>query len=462
MVIEMKKRSAISFIFLSLFILLCTIILLLEPEKKRLVVYISGAHNTFFENEDSRNAYSTPCSVGFIYSRGKIGAQNGNIFSSAIEQYAEEKKIEIEIHYLSEKPSKESTQSLLEYAYENDCMPHLVIASRAEQIDYMNLSEQNIMFDWSNYIRQEISQDTYYMDVMEGGVLDGKQVIVPLLFNLNGMITEQDYLNEIEFQMKDYLSYQDFIDLLQKSCIATQNNAVISGITETSGQMLSGNYIPSILLSAFYASYYDETDGSIKITQDVLEEINETTLLYQRQDNAAITNWEQNDFEMNCQNPLLKSRALYLLEDQEAIDRSGIFLSGGRCGGQQVSNSLLTDMMYFNTMYGKDMIVKGIPSVNSPNRYNANVSFFAFSPASLEYETEVFELIHYLMDYEFDMCYGFSINKEVTQNQLYLVQNDVLNVYPNIWGALEAGHIDSIMLDEHKKRYMTWVQKTLL
>ncbi len=450
---EMKKKVFICGMVFSCFIFIYLCIQLIFDDKDKLVIYVSGAHNIFFQNDDNRDVYSTPYSIGYFYSRGQIGFENGNVLESAIKEYAKSNNLEVEIQYLS-KPTEENGITLLENSYNNSCMPDLIIASRAEQIDYTNLYENELLFDWSEYMEKDegISYDSYYMEVLQGGIINNEQVVIPLLFNLNGIISDKVYLAENEIDISKDLTYQEIVEILQQSCISMMNNERVAGIAETSGQMLFGQYIPSILLSSAYSSYYynDGTTWNTNIESDVLEEIINTVSLYQRQDCAGILEWESNSYEEIIQNPMLKSKALYLLDEHSAIERSGVFITGGRCGGQEVANSFLTDVIYFSNKYGKKVWIQGIPSANSKDEYNANISLCAFSPASTEHADEVYDLIRYLMDYEYGMCYGFSINRDITYRQLQDAKNIGVEFYPDIWGAVEAGQIDQNMLYKYK------------
>ena len=43
------------------------------------------------------------------------------------------------------------------------------------------------------------------------------------------------------------------------------------------------------------------------------------------------------------------------------------------------------------------------------------------------------------MDYEYPMYYGFSVNREITQNQLEAIQNTYYTLYPDTWSSITAG-----------------------
>ena len=72
---------------------------------------------------------------------------------------------------------------------------------------------------------------------------------MPVLFNLNGLITTRSYLDEIgaDFDEEDIQTYDDVISLLEKSCIEMSLEQRREAIFEASGLMMAGTYIPSIL-----------------------------------------------------------------------------------------------------------------------------------------------------------------------------------------------------------------------
>jgi len=79
--------------------------------------------------------------------------------------------------------------------------------------------------------------------------------------------------------------------------------------------------------------------------------------------------------------------------------------------------------------------------------FSANITMAAYGMATTEHPDEVYDLVRYLMDYEFPAQYGFSLNKEVTYKQIENAQKNTISVYPeNIWEG-----VNSIMPEQELK-----------
>lgn len=136
------------------------------------------------------------------------------------------------------------------------------------------------------------------------------------------------------------------------------------------------------------------------------------------------------------------AKSLELL-DGDVYGLFGFFLSGGREGGKNYHNSLLTDATYLQSLYednDEEMVLCGIPTVEDPNAYSANISLSAIGLQSTKYPKAVYQLIRYLMDYEFPSFYGFSVNQEITEKQIQDIQKTTTTIYPDVmWGAIRTG-----------------------
>jgi len=414
----------------------------------QLVVYLSAPPHVFSlsddENDPEKNftCYPSRYTIGTMGAGGEVECSGGNIFAQALKEYEEETGIKIEIHYIEEYSGESDALQVL---YESGAeMPDLMIMGKHPHYDYYRLAEQNFLLDFSAYIEMDEElrdSEKYYTNVLEGGKIKEKQYGLPILFNMNGLITRSSFLEEvgIDFQA-DYATFEDIMHLLKSSCIEMKDTKAVEAIYETSGYMIAGRYLPSILTGAAYPSYFDES-MNIMISQETLISIFEMMDDFNQQEFMAISNWQNKPYYENGNNMQCKSRNIPFSSD--VYDRIGIFLTGGRCGGVNFHNSLLTDYAFFRTVYKnheEEMVFCGIPTVESPDSYSANISLTAFGFQSTKYPEAVYELARYMMDYEYPSYYGFSVNKELTGKQLEDIQNTTLKVYPEyVWSGIESG-----------------------
>lgn len=415
-----------------------------QPEK--LVVYLSAIQHGFQSKNDSGEIsveylYPSKHLLGMTMVGGELECAGGNVFAQALQEYSNMTGIKIEIHYVEEYSGE---SDIFQNLAEQDSLPDLILLNKHSRYDYFNWSENSMLIDFSTYMDDALyNENQYYQEVIEGGKIKDKQVILPILFNMNGMISSQSYLEKIECDgLLEEISYENALYILEKSCLTMTDIQTKEAIFDTSGMMNGGRYIPNILLSAAYSSYFDDNNSSIELSPDVVSNILNLMLLYNEQEFGADPNWEENSYLENLSNYNAKSNMLLTLE-KGLFEEVGVFLSGGRSGGANFHSSILTDAAYFNSMYNEvdeEMVLYGIPMEDDSNAYSANISVFAAGFSSTKYPEAVYDLARFLMDYEYSSAYGFSVNKEITNKQLEDIQKTTTTVYSDsIWSTVTFG-----------------------
>ena len=415
-------------------------------ETKKLVVYLSAIPHGFISSENSVEPdyilYPSKYTIGTMEVGGELNCDSGNTFENALHQYEKDHNVTIELHYIEEGITDQVLQDQL---INSGKLPDLMILGKYNQYDYVKLAEQGYLLDFSPWIEQddEINNtEKYFGQVLNGGEINGKQIAMPLLFNLNACISSTDFLSYCGLATNiEYPSYEDIVYMLKQACYVTENEDTLA-IYETSGNMVAGTYLPSILTGSAYTQYFDSSLNKILLEENVVESILEIMELYNRQDFCNIPNWEDNLYIENVNNANCKSQKVSFSVDLH--ERIGIFLTGGRSGGLNYHNSLLSDVAFFHTIYEdmEEWKFYGIPTADDSTSYSANISLAAFAFADTEHAEAVYELVRYLMDYEFPTPYGFSVNKKVTENQLENSKSTYTKVYPSyIWGGDYFGNV---------------------
>lgn len=398
-------------------------------------VYLSGISHLVSADGGEYEYFPSKYTIGLQHAGGEMWSENGHMVAEAISQYSELTEIPVEIHYLEEYTG--SSDVLQKLYDEGKPMPDLLVATKSNQYDYIRLARQGLLLDFSSYMEKDesLNEEVYYSKILQGGKIEEGSYILPILFNMNGLITSAGYLKEIGVEMpSENSSFEDILYLLEKSCKAMESFDYREAIFEESG-MRAGGYIPSILLSAAYPRYYEEKIG---VGKEALTDIFSLMKAYNRQEFMNIPGWENNEYLLNV-NDNVKSMDIYF-QREEAIENIGIFLTGGRCGGTNYFSSLLTDAAYFHAEYGDNLVVGGIPTMEGPDTYSANITLMAMGFSETKYPEIVYNLSRYLMDYEYSMAYGFSVNKEITEKQLEDIQSTYMTIYDDsLWGSFRLG-----------------------
>lgn len=417
----------------------------IKPEK--LVVYMSAFPHTFIyhQTEEVKTLYPSKSTIGTVTIGGDISSVNGNIFEAALSQYSRESGIEIEIHYLEEYENDGTYNILQDLVDQNKPLPDLLILGKNSKLDYHNLVQQGYLLDVSEYFErnEEMKDDTkYYQEVLKGGVIDEGQFVIPILFNMNGIITTSSYISSIDRQNPTQgSSYMEILEILTRSCVVMEEDETISALYENSGRLPRGQYIPSILMAAAYSNYFDEEYKYNIIQAEAINGILELMSAYNDQEFTNIASQEELSYAEKINSNLAKS--LQIVDSVDAYRQIGIFLSGGRSGGASLHNSLLTDLAFFQTIYEEnqeEMVFCGIPLYEDSDSYAANVSLFAVGLQETKYPEYVWDVMKFLMDYEFPSSYGFSVNREITEKMIEDLQNANYSIYSEeVWAGINGG-----------------------
>ena len=414
-----------------------------EEKPEKLVVYLNASSHTFVSQESGKEVftyYPSTYSLGTMPTGGEFNSLRGNIFEQALAEYAEQTGIPIEVHYVEEYVGDSDVfQVMLDHG---EPLPDLMVLTKAARYDYTLLAQQGYLLDFTPYAESdETLQDgeRYYQAVLDGGRIKQKQYTLPILFNLNGIITSQSFLDYVgAAQPGEYPAYEEVLQMLYQSCLGVKDNRTLEALYEYSGWMPAGRYIPSILLGAAYPSYEDEVSGKVYLESATLQSILDVMQAYNEQEFAPIPGWETNSYMENSNHSLGKT--FMMQRTAEDAERVGVFLSGGRSGGSVLHNSLLMDLAFFNSVYdrqGEQLVFCGIPTINRSDEYAAIISLCALGAATTEYPQAVYELARYLMDYTYAPGYGFSVNREITDAQLENMQTTTTHVFPNhVWSQV--------------------------
>ena len=166
---------------------------------------------------------------------GETEAPNGNIFEKALQEYEEMTGIELEIHYIEEYYNGQPTDPLQEQ-YEQSIMPDVFIFTKMPPYDFFRLAKQEILLDFTPYVTadEELqNSDQYYQPVLDGGLIQEKQYALPILFNLNGMITTESYLDSIGTPVgEENLSFEEVLNILNASCIVQADSKTTLAVWE--------------------------------------------------------------------------------------------------------------------------------------------------------------------------------------------------------------------------------------
>lgn len=395
-----------------------------------LQIYMVGQLNVFsYPDGVEIEEYSTQVNLGLERSWYLPGYTYGNAVYQAILDFQDETGQSVEVTFFNNTADMVYQMQQKQQAGQ---APDLVIALKQFDGDWKELLNEEAMEDLSPFL--QVSEERYYTRVLQSGVYQEKQYVVPFLFNVNGYITSEEFLQEIgRTPLPEGATYEEVLKLLEDACIAMQGNASKLALYE--GTTIWQHYIMNVLTAA---AGYNGLEEQQSVSAEAVEQILPLMLEFLKQDFMTITNYEENTYEENITADNAKYDRFNLgptiLEDEQYKTESlGILLDGGY-GGHLVNSSFIMQAYALQTYFHnieQHMVLGGIPIETDPKHYAACVSGLAFCPSGAANIEGAGRLAQYLLDYEYPPELGISVNRDNVSACLHALTETSTKLY--IW-----------------------------
>lgn len=419
------------------------------PEKLR--VYLNGLPASSMGPEgETYDYYRSGYTFGLHLEGADMDAIDGHSIYQALLEYGETNHIEFDFCWYQ---SEEELAYYLEEDRKQNSLPNLVLSGRS-CLDIEEWMREGRLADFSALIQADetLSDEKYYQKVIQAGAIGENQYILPYLFNMNGFITAEDTLSRLAYQLPEDFTYEEVLELFRRSCEFCMDDPFTEALTQRAGGM-GDYYLPVILGSAARPSVIDRDAGEVPVTEKEFTRLVELMQMFYAQEFGISLPIDTAEWDA-------KNEMVYQFKDEvymeaaEMVEHQLILLDGGNSWGVNQYSSLLGDAIYMNSYYkdeGRTMILEAIPMAQEA-AYAANITGFGFCFEGEPYIETVYDILKYLMDYEFKIPFGFSVNREVTEKQLKMAETTSYTYMPegtymHAWNAEEA----EMLADWHKK-----------
>lgn len=396
-----------------------------------LKVYYIGHENDISYGEENWTEYSFPVTLGLERTGYMPGYAQGNPMYQALLDYQEETGIEIEATGLG------STGLIMRQIKEDAAQgkaPDVVIILK--QFNDMNtgtweeLLAEGAFADMQSYIH--LTEEEYYMPVMHSGRYQDGQYLVPLLFNINGYITSEEFLRQAGQEAPEAsASFQELLHWLTEICIAMQGNT--SKVALYEGTTIWEHYILNVLSAA---AGPQNLENKLEITEETIQSMLELMQEFLKQDFQTVSGYETHSYEEN----LSSTSALYdrfnfgpmYAEDPEyKRNMLGILLDGGY-QGVDVGSSFIMQAYTMQTYYeemNETMVWGAIPMETEARQYAACVRALAFCPAQSNNQEGAGRLLQYLLTYAYPPEIGIPVNRATAEAQISALTQTSTELY---------------------------------
>ena len=288
--------------------------------------------------------------------------------------------------------------------------------------------------DMMPYLEQDqvYVSDEYYNEVLEAGVLGGRQYALPLSFNMNAIFSSKEDMEEIGVAIEEGMDSAQLLEQLTQACVlAEEGELVVDNLSSWS--------VPTTLIQDYWestgCSVVNYENGEVAVDRQLFEDIALCFKEYLRMniiedwdtvldEGKSILNsslWDAygtpGDFETLDQNilggDLMKEMALERMNQ-------GVFFYENSTITSQV-HSLPGQCVAMDSLY-KDLqeerVMVSVPRYKEKDQYMAQVQMYGCISAETKYPYHCYQLLKYLLDQEYDPYYVIPVKKVNTQAML--------------------------------------------
>ena len=406
-------------------------------ESKALTVYVVGdAVNTYDQDGNMVvEHYFTSYAMGDFESARFGYAQDGHMWHSMLNDYAEENNIDLTLVYFS---YPEELEQQLQQVRDQNEVPDVILNTFASYADYYAYMKEGYFADISSYMENDeiYSDGAYYERVMEGGKMGEKQYIFPILFNLSTIMTSNQNMNDYGLYIQPDMSLHELLRLLTANIYDMRDTTNYETVTEQIS--VAAYYIPHIIYSAAGQMGIEYETGEVKINRSLFEDLCVfTKALYQQQFQNEWDQYVENpDQHIAWGNTIKVQRMMPKIEEKSQLVRnhSGCLIEGGGSLNAWL-HSAAALANYYESRYtdeNKDFYIQGVPTWDQQDAYISNISAFGAVVQGSQNVKESYELLKYLADQEYFLHLGFSVNRKNTcamLDQLASTEYKINNIY---------------------------------
>ena len=353
--------------------------------------------------------------------------ERGYMFYDPIKEFEEQTGIKINLQMF------DSAMSMEMQIEEDGKKPDVVLI---EYNGWLGATPHNNVYRWiynnefvdvMPYLEldQVYTNGEYYNEVLEAGTLGGKQYVLPLCFNMNGLFASKEDMNDLGVTIEQEMNSAEILNQLQQACaVAEEGKLVLDNLSTWS--------IPTTFVQDFWEStgcpVVDYETGKATVNRQIFEDMAECFKEYMQLNLAADWDTLLKNAEASLSdlywNGYLSPGAVLSLDEAvswsmrdsemgiEYINQGVFFYENGTASSSM--HSLPGQCVTLNTIYDnlkEDLVMVGMPMYEESDQYAAQVQEHGGILADTEYPYHCYQLLKFLMDQEYDPYYVIPVKK---------------------------------------------------
>ena len=427
-----------------------------EEKPTELTIYMTGTLVTRMgrwgkEHEEKVSYHITDFTVGPYGVLTNAAQEHGHMFYDPIKEFEQETGITINIKTFQNMETIES--QIMKDKEKGKQGPDIIIGDFSGWgTDGKHNNIQRLIYNgWFTDMMpclendQVYTSNEYYNEVLEAGVLSGGQYVLPLCFNMNGIFTSKEDMNNLGVIIEEGMTSTQLLEQLKQACVLAEK-----------GQLTVDSLSTYSVVTAFLQDYWESTGcsvvdyetGEATLDRELFEDVTEFFKEYLKMN--VVEDW---DTVLESADRVLSSTtwdAYVSPGDLETLDwnfRSGyqekdIGLERINQGVFYYENSTLTTASHslpgqsvtLSTMYGElneEMIMVGVPMYEENDQYMAQVQQYGCISSESKYPYHCYQLLKYLLDQEYDPYYVIPVKKANAETALEKLSSTVYTFH--IW-----------------------------
>lgn len=428
-----------------------------EEKPEKLIVYAVGDKVSCNSGGKRADYYCTNYTMGPFGPVVDDIREEGYIYHAAFRDFEEETGIRLDIRYFVS--MSELEQEILEDQKSGKLPDVLIMDQRmwagASGIDNIyRIMEDDWFCDLKPYAdRDELyTEDQYYETVLAAGLYQGKQLILPLSFNIKAIFTSEQEMEKTGIYLYSEMNGREILMQMQEACVRAEKGKVA---IDTLSLWSSMSTIIPIFWESTGLAPVDYEAHSVTLDQDLFEQMAVFVKRYFSQDMQE--NWEEVvrnaasylDLESwgllsepSSESSLDSRKDTISMMQEEAkawLDNGSFYIESN--SESMYRHGFAGQCMALDTLYDEkqeDMKMLGISKYEEEEAYIAEIQMMGGVMKESENAYYAYQLLKYIADHDYAPYYSVSVSKKVTTAMLDELEKMTYTLYlalSNAWSG---------------------------
>ena len=420
-----------------------------EEKPMELTVYMTGTLALLGKGHNQVRYHITDYSVGPYGPLTNAGQEHGHMFYDPIKEFERESGITINLQIFQNMETIED--QIVQDKQEGKKGPDIIIADFSGWgTDGKHNNIHRLIYNgWFADMMPCLEQDQvyvsneYYNEVLEAGMLSGGQYVLPLCFNMNGIFTSREDMNDFGVIIDEEMTSSELLSQL----------TLASSLTED-GQLSIDTLSTYSVVTAWIQDYWESSGCSVvdyetgeaimnrEIFEDMAECFKEYLKMNVLEDWDTVlkgakrtmngTSWdayispgeiETLDEKLEVGYPIKETGLERINQGIFFYENSSLSVTSHSLPGQCVTlSSIYNDL-------NEEMVMIGVPMYEETDQYMAQVQQYGCISSESEYPYHSYQLLKHLLDHEYDPYYTIPVKKVNAENMLDELASTVYTFY---------------------------------